>query len=101
MCHNYCIFDCFTKPPKLYEVMAIRKDMQMNFNLSSLLLQEESVEIKRIRVDCEVKVANFIATSEASSPFSKGKRGRDLLAELLIPAHITEKWQSGELRALK
>ena len=53
--------------------MAIRKDMQMNFNLSSLLLQEESMEIKRIRADCEVKVANFIATSKAWNHFPKAK----------------------------
>ena len=73
----------------------------MNFNLSSLLRQEESIEIKRIRADYEMKVANFIATCKVWDPFSKGKRGRDLFAELLIPTHITEKWQSGELRALK
>ena len=59
------------------------------------------MEIKRIQADCEVKVANLIAMSKAWNPFSKGKRGRDLSAELLIPTHITEKWQSGELRALK
>ena len=50
------------------------------------------MEIKQTRADCEMKVAHFIVTSKAGNPFSKGKRGRDVLAELLIPAHITEKW---------
>ena len=50
------------------------------------------MEIKQIRVDCEMKVANFIATSKAGNPFSKGKGGRDFSAEMLIPANITEKW---------
>ena len=81
-----------TNLPTLYKVMPNRKDMQMNFNLSSLLRQEESMEFKRVRADCEMKVANFIATSKAGNPVSKGKRGRDVSAELLIPAHIAEKW---------
>ena len=50
------------------------------------------MEFKRVRADCEMKVANFIATSKAGNPVSKGKRGRDVSAELLIPAHIAEKW---------
>ena len=50
------------------------------------------MEIKQIRADCEMRVTNFIATSKVGNPFSKGKGGRDVSAELLNPAHIAEKW---------
>ena len=61
------------------------------FPLCSLLRLEESMEIKRIRADCEMKVLNFIVMSKAGNPFSKGKGERDVSAELLIPTHITKK----------
>ena len=44
-----------------------------------------------------------ISQAKGSNPFTKGVHGRDLAAKLLIPKHITAKWQHkcGELRALK
>ena len=38
-------------------VMAAKKDMQMRFNISSLLRDENSLELERIRKDYEMKVA--------------------------------------------
>ena len=71
--------------------MASRKGMQMI--QSFLFASTRGIDgNKRIRADCEMKVANFIATSKAGDLFSKGKGGRDVSAELLIPVHITEKW---------
>ena len=81
--------------------MAAKKDMQMKFNISSMLRDENSLELERVRKDCEMKVAEFISKSKSWNPFAKGKSGRDHLTEVLIPVHITEKWQQGELRALK
>ena len=57
-----------------------------------LLRQEELMEIKRIRADCEMKVANFIAMSKARNVFFKAKEEEMFSVELLTPAHITEKW---------
>ncbi len=48
-----------------------------------------------------MKVVDFISKSKAWNPFSKGKNGRDISTELLIPKHIPEKWQARQLRALK
>ena len=82
-------------------VMAAKKDMQMKFNISSMLRDENSLELERVRKDYEMKVAEFISKSKSWNPFAKGKSGRDHSTEVLIPVHITEKWQQGELRALK
>ena len=44
-----------------------------------------------------------ISQAKGSNPFTKGVHGRDLAAKLLIPKHITAKWQHkcGELREVK
>ena len=81
--------------------MAAKKDIQMKFNISSMLRDENSLELERVRKDYEMKVAEFISKSKSCNPFAKGKSGRDYLTEVLIPVHITEKWQQEELRALK
>ena len=81
--------------------MAAKKDMQMRFNIFSLLRDENSLELERIRKDYEMKVADFISKSKSWNLFSKGKSGRDHSTEVLIPVHITKEWQRGELRALK
>ena len=78
------------------------KDMQMKkYDLLCLLREDKAFEIEGVRKHCEMKLADSISKSKAWNPFSRGKNGRDLSTELLIPKHITEKWQSGELRALK
>ena len=82
--------------------MAANKDMQMKkYDLLCLLREDKAFEIEGVRKHCEMKLADSISKSKAWNPFSRGKNGRDLSTELLIPKHITEKWQSGELRALK
>ena len=81
--------------------MAAKRDMQMRFDVSSLLRDENSLELEKVRKDHEMKVADFMSKSKSWNPFSKGKSGRDLSTEMLIPVHLTEKWQRGELRALK
>ena len=88
--------------PRFLEVMAANKDMQMKkYDLLCLLREDKAFEIEGVRKHCEMKLADSISKSKAWNPFSRGKNGRDLSTELLIPKHITEKWQSGELRALK
>ena len=72
----------------------------MKYNLLCLLREDKAFEIKGVRRHCEMKVADFISKSKPWNLFSKGKNGIDMSTELLIPKHITEKWQSGELRAL-
>ena len=82
--------------------MAANKDMQMKkYDLLCLLREDKAFEIEGVRKHCEMKLADSISKSKAWNPFSRGKNGRDLSTELLIPKHITEKWQSGELRAPK
>ena len=81
------------------EVMAVIKDMQMKYDLLCSLLKD--FEIEGVRRQCEMKVVDFISKSKAWNPFSKGKNGRDISTELLIPKHIPEKWQARQLRALK
>ena len=39
-----------------------------------------------------------MARAKPWNPFLKGKTGRDMSTELLIPGHVTKKWQRGELR---
>ncbi len=85
--------------------MAASKDMQMSmqikYDLCSLLENNKLSNIEGVRKDAEMKVTSFISKSKRWNPFQKGKNGRDLSSELLIPKHITESWQCGELRALK
>ena len=86
-------------------IMAASKDMQMSmqikYDLCSLLENNKLSNIEGVRKDAEMKVTSFISKSKRWNPFQKGKNGRDLSSELLIPKHITESWQCGELRALK
>ena len=96
----YC--DVLQDSPRFLEVMAANKDMQMKkYDLLCLLREDKAFEIEGVRKHCEMKLADSISKSKAWNPFSRGKNGRDLSTELLIPKHIIEKWQSGELRALK
>ena len=81
--------------------MAVNKDMQMKYDLLCLLRDNKDFKIEGVRRQCEMKVIDFISKSKVWNPFSKGKNGRDISTELLIPKHITERWQAGELRALK
>ena len=80
--------------------MVANKGMQMKYDLLCLLWEDKTFEIEGVRRHCEMKVADFILKSKPWNPFSKGKNAWDMSTELLIPKHITEKWQSGELRAL-
>ena len=83
-------------------VMAASKDMQMSYNLCTLLKNEKTLDIKAVQKSCEMKAVAFISKSNAWNPFSKGKCGRDLSSEMMIPKHITtEKSQYEELKALK
>ena len=88
------------RPPVL-EVMAAEQVMQMKNDLSCLLREDKSFQIEGIRKHCLEKVGDLMARAKPWNPFLKGKTGRDMSAELLIPEHITKKWERGELRALK
>jgi len=75
--------------------MAAKSYMQMRCNVSSLLRDENSLELEKVRRDYEMKVADFMLKSKSWSPFSKGKSGRDLSTEVLIPVHLTCLTKSG------
>ncbi|XP_046842821.1 uncharacterized protein LOC124436892 [Xenia sp. Carnegie-2017] len=70
-------------------------------DLCTLLREEKSFDINGVRRTYETRAATFISKSSPWNPFSKGKNGRDMSSEMLIPKHLTIHWQSGELRALK
>ena len=53
--------------------MAAKRDMQMRFDVSSLLRDENSLELEKLRKDYEMKVADFMLKSKSWNPFSKGK----------------------------
>ena len=75
--------------------------MHINYDLCSLLQENKTIDINVVRKSCEVRAATMISKAKVWNPFTKGKHGRDLSTELLIPKHITEKWKcEGELRAL-
>ena len=81
--------------------MAETTSMQIKYDLCSLLQENKALDIDGVRKSCEMRVATVISKAKIWNPFTKGKHVRDLLTELLIPKHITEKWKYGELRALK
>ena len=75
--------------------------MQMRHDLSCLLREDKCVLIEGIRKQCLEKVGDLMTRAKPWNPFLKGKTGRDISTELLIPEHVTKKWQRGELRALQ
>ena len=85
--------------PRVLEVMAAEQVIQMKHDLSCLLREDKSFQIEGIRKHCLEKVGDLMARAKPWSPFLKWKTGRDMSTELLIPGHITKKWQRGELRA--
>ena len=87
--------------PRVLEVMAAEQVMQMKRDLSCLLREDKCFKIEGIRKQCLEKVGDLMARAKPWNPFLKGKTGRDMSTELLIPGHVTKKWQRGELRALK
>ena len=81
--------------------MASDANMQISCDLSSLFREGNTSQISQIKRQCESKMADYISKVKPWNPFAKGRKGRDLASELLIPKQHTAKWQSGELRALK
>ena len=81
--------------------MAASKEAQLHTNISTLLREERSRDIEAVRISCETKVSSILSKIKPWNPFAKGKNGRDLCTELLVPKHLTSVWQRGELRALK
>ena len=83
------------------EGMASDANMQLNCDLSSLFREGNISKISQIKRQCEGKMVDYVSKIKPWNPFAKGRKGRDLASELLIPKHVTAKCQSGELRALK
>jgi hypothetical protein len=76
--------------------------MQMSYDLCSLLREDNSSAIDVLRREFEMKAVAIISKAKAWKWNSCArKHSRDLCAEMLIPKHITQKWQRGELRAAK
>ena len=112
---NWCIMHCSlvsyrstTQGRRQKLRFAAHRDVNMaegvnKYDLGSLFLENKSLDIDCIRRNCEMKSVAAISQAKIWNPFTKGVHGRDLAAELLIPKHITAKWQHkcGELRALK
>ena len=97
---NY--FDLLWKSFKHFlEGMAFDAKMQMNCDLLTLFREGNTSQISQIKRQCEGKMVDYVSRAKPWNPFAKGRMGRDLASELLIPRHLTARWQSGELRALK
>ena len=72
--------------------MAVEQVMQMKRDLSSLLREDKCFEIEGIQKQCFKKIGDLMARAKPWNPFLKGKTGRDMSTELLIPGHVTKKW---------
>ena len=62
-------------------------------DLGSLFHENKPLDIDSIRRNCKMETVAAISQAKVWNPFTKGVHGRDLAVELLIPKHITAKWQ--------
>ena len=74
--------------------------MQMNYDLHSLFRENKSFRIDVLRKELQKEVQPIISKTKTWD-FCARKHLRDLGTEMLIPKHLTDKWQRDKLRAVK